>query len=139
MKFSRESRYALVGLRHLASKPYGTIIGPSTLAAEADLPAPFMAKIFHKLARDGILASHRGRVRGYSLARQAEEITISQVLVAIEGADLYSRCIFVSDTCDDSNPCPLHDRWAPVVEATAAVFDATSVAALDFDLEVGPA
>lgn len=131
MKFSRESRYALVGLQHLAAKPYGTVIGPTTLAEEAGLPAPFMAKIFHKLARNGILSSHRGRVRGYALARPAEQITVSEVLEAIEGADLFSRCIFVSDTCDASRPCPLHDLWAPVVDASAAVFARTSVADLE--------
>jgi len=119
MRLSRESRYALIGLYVLGRRLEGSVVGAAELAAEADLPAPFMAKIFQRLTRGGLLLSHRGSQRGYSLARPIEKITVADVLEAIEGPDLFARCMFVSRTCDAGNPCPLHFVWEPIQEGTA--------------------
>ena len=134
MKLSRESRYAIVGLSVLAGKPAGTVVGVAPLAEAAALPAPFLAKIFHKLTHHGILTSFRGRQRGYALARPAGDITISEVLEAVDGHDLFRRCIFVSETCDEHNPCPLHDTWAPIMASTIDAMAQTTLA--DLAIEV---
>lgn len=127
MKLSRESRYALVGLSVLASKPPGTVVQLALLAEEAELPAPFLAKIFQRLTRHGILSSFRGRQRGYALARPPGEITVREILEAVDGQDLFERCIFVTETCDACNPCPLHDTWTPLI---ASILDEMSKATL---------
>ncbi len=122
MKLSRECRYALIGLTTLASKPPGTLIGAAALSEEAGLPAPFMAKILQQLAKRGILASHRGTLRGYTLARPASEITVREVLEAIDGDDLFERCVFFSESCDANSPCALHHLWTPVRQQTINMF-----------------
>lgn len=119
MRLSRESRYALIGMIALGSKPEGTVVGANELAQEADLPAPFMAKILQRLTRRGLLVSHRGRVRGYEIARRLDAITVSEVLEAIDGEDALSRCLFVSESCDASKPCPLHEVWQPMADVVA--------------------
>lgn len=134
MRFSRESRYALIGLTALASKPPGTVISAGELAQEAELPAPFMAKIFHRLTRHGILMSHRGRQRGYGLSRPAEEISIREVLEAIDGADLFSACVFFGETCNPDNPCPLHHIWSPVKDRALVKLSEMSIAEFDFQV-----
>lgn len=119
MRLSRESRYALIGMIALGNKPEGTVVGAAELAQEADLPAPFMAKILQRLTRRGLLVSHRGRVRGYEIARPLDAITVSEVLEAIDGEEALSRCLFVSESCDASNPCPLHEVWQPMADVVA--------------------
>ena len=114
MKLSRESRYAVIGLSVLAARPPGTVLEVSQVAEEAGLPAPFLAKIFGKLTRYGVLASHRGKTRGYSLAKPASELNIRQVLEAVDGPDLFDRCVFWTETCSDENPCPLHSSWKDI-------------------------
>jgi len=111
MKLSRESRYAVIGLSVLVVKPPGTVLEVSQVAEEAGLPAPFLAKIFGKMTRYGVLTSHRGKTRGYSLAKPPSELTVRQVLEAVDGPDLFERCIFWTETCNDENPCPLHNSW----------------------------
>ncbi len=114
MKLGRESAYAIEGLIALAIKPLGSVMLLRDIAQARRVPRSFLAKIFQKLARAGIVDSSRGRVRGYSLARRPKEIRVKEIVLAVEGADFFDRCIFWSDRCSDSNPCPLHDRWARV-------------------------
>jgi len=111
MKLSKETRYGLGGLIVLANKPPGTVMLLNEIAEAEDLPRFFLAKTFQKLTQHGVLRSYRGAVRGYALAHPPKEIRLRQILEAIEGPDLLGRCIFWSEHCSDSKPCPLHHRW----------------------------
>ena len=114
MKLGRESAYGIGGLLALASNPPGTAVLLTDIAATGGIPQSFLAKIFQKLARHGIVRSFRGAVRGYALSRSPKEIKLKEILLAIEGPDLFERCIFWSDRCADSNPCPLHEQWKQI-------------------------
>ncbi len=114
MKIGRESAYAIEGLLVLAKKPSGTAMLLRDIAASRGVPQSFLAKIFQKLTRSGIVSSSRGAIRGYALARRPKEIKVKDIFVAIEGPDLFDRCFFWSDRCADSNPCPMHFRWKQV-------------------------
>lgn len=114
MKLGRESAYGIGGLLALALKPPGTAVLLTDIAATGGIPQSFLAKIFQKLARHGIVRSLRGAVRGYALPRSPKEIKLKEILLAIEGPDLFERCIFWSDRCADSNPCPLHEQWKQI-------------------------
>jgi Rrf2 family protein len=117
MKLGKESRYAVEGLVVLAQQPFGTTMQLREIAAAAGVPANFLAKIFQKLGRANILASSRGAVRGYALARRANTISVKDVFVAVEGGDVFDRCIFWSDRCADLSPCPMHNEWKKVRQA----------------------
>jgi len=114
MKLGRESAYAIEGLLVLAKKPLGTAMLLRDIAASRGVPKSFLAKIFQKLTRSGIVSSSRGAIRGYALARRPKEIKVKEIFVAIEGPDLFDRCFFWSDRCADSNPFPMHFRWKQV-------------------------
>lgn len=116
MKLGRESEYAIDGLLVLAKKPLGTVMLLRDVAEAAGVPQNFLAKIFQKLARSGIVTSSRGAVRGYALSRRPRAIKVREIFLAVEGSDLFDRCIFWSYRCSDSNPCPLHFRWKKVRE-----------------------
>lgn len=114
MKLGRESAYAIEGLLDLATKPPGRATLLRDIAASRGVPRSFLAKIFQKLVRSGIVLSSRGAVRGYALARRPKEIKVKDILLAIEGPDLLDRCLFWGDRCADSDPCPMHFRWKRV-------------------------
>lgn len=111
MRIGRESAYAIEGLLALAAEPRGRVMLLRDIADARDVPRSFLAKIFQKLARCGIVVSFRGAVRGYALARGKREINVKEILIAIEGPDLFNHCILWSDRCDEANPCALHSRW----------------------------
>ena len=114
MKLGRQSAYAFDGLLVLATKPFGLVMLLRDIAEAGNVPENFLAKIFQKLTRSGVLVSSRGAVRGYALARKPREIKVKEILLATEGLDLFDRCIFWSDRCADADPCPLHFRWKKV-------------------------
>lgn len=109
MKLSRESRYALAAMSYFAALGAGELRQSRQVATAIGAPPPFLAKILGKLARASVLAAVRGG--GYALARPASEISVSEVLLAVEGTDLFERCIFWSDECSEANPCVLHPTW----------------------------
>jgi Rrf2 family transcriptional regulator, iron-sulfur cluster assembly transcription factor len=116
LKLGRESEYAIDGLLVLAKKPLGTVMLLRDVAEAAGVSQNFLAKIFQKLGRSGIVTSSRGAVRGYALSRRPRAIKVREIFLAVEGSDLFDRCIFWSDRCADSNPCPMHFRWKKVRE-----------------------
>ncbi|MDP2605968.1 MAG: Rrf2 family transcriptional regulator [Deltaproteobacteria bacterium] len=131
MKLGREIAYGIVGLLALAAKPSGTAMLLRDIAGAGRVPQSFLAKIFQKLARHGIVRSLRGAVRGYALSRSPKEIKLKEILLAIEGPDLFERCIFWSDRCADSNPCPLHEQWKEIKEkAIGKLVEKTTLADL---------
>jgi Rrf2 family protein len=119
MKLGKESRYAIEGLVVLAKKPFGTTMQLRDIAAAAGVPSNFLAKIFQKLSKANILTSSRGAVRGYALARRPNAINVKDVFVAVEGGDVFDRCIFWSDHCADLSPCLMHAEWKQVRQAIA--------------------
>ena len=137
MKLSRESRYAVQGLSYLAHQPTGTVVDVAKVAQETDLPAAFLAKIFRKLTLYGVLTSHSGR--GYELTRIATKISAAQILEAIEGPDLFERCVFWTDTCSDDHPCPFHPAWKDIRPQITDAMHATTLSDLASEPMVHPA
>lgn len=110
MQLTRESEYALLGMAFLAARPPGKLVPLAEVAAAQRLPPSFLAKIFQKLARHGLLTVERGRGSGYALARPAGAIAVGEILEAVEGQGVMQRCLLWQGHCADANPCPLHFR-----------------------------
>jgi len=130
MKLSKESRYAIEGLLVLAKEQPNTIMQLKDIARTAGVPANFLAKIFQKLNQANIVASSRGAVRGYALARQPGAIKVKNIFFAVEGDDIFDRCLFWSDRCVDLTPCPMHFEWKRVRKSIAALMQRTTLADL---------
>jgi Rrf2 family protein len=130
MHLSRESEYGLKAMIHLAQQPPATVLTLHQIAEAEELPSGFLAKTFQKLVRHGLVESFRGRQRGYRLAREASQISLRELLEAIEGPDLFQRCVFWGRRCGETSPCVLHGGWREVKPQLMAFFDATSLAAL---------
>jgi Rrf2 family protein len=130
MHLTKESEYALVSLAYLAARPPGTVVSLTDIARANNLPRSFLAKTLRKLVVHGLVTSHRGRQRGYRLAREPERITVRDILEGIEGSDLFARCVFWGNGCSDRQPCALHPLWASLRPQVAARLEETTLAAV---------
>ncbi len=112
MIFSPTSQYALRALIYLAThEQSGPVLG-RTIAESESIPKQFLSKILHNLRNKGLIRSTMGPGGGYQLARPASEITVLQVVVAVEGPlNLEEVCVLGLDKCDDKEHCALHDQW----------------------------
>ena len=113
MNLTRESEYALKGLAVLAMRPVGDVVPLAEIAEVQQLPGTFLAKIFQKLARHGLLEADRGRGSGYMLRGAPSGIRIRDVLEAVEGPMALKRCLLWTGHCSETEPCPLHHRLEP--------------------------
>ncbi len=90
------------------------LIRAQEIAEAENLPAPFLAKLLQQLARAGVLVSVKGPKGGFGLARPPEEISLMDVVSAVDGEDGFKRCAVGLSECSDDMPCPLHDTWKPL-------------------------
>ncbi|HJP13403.1 MAG TPA: Rrf2 family transcriptional regulator, partial [Nitrospinota bacterium] len=92
MIYSRPCEYALRALTYITVNSDSELIRTQEIAEAEGLPAPFLAKLLQQLARSGILVSVKGPKGGFGLARPPKEISLLEVVTAIDGEDGFMRC-----------------------------------------------
>ncbi len=121
MKLTRGGEYGIRGVLYLAGQDDGKISMLSAIAKAQDVPPRFLAKIFQALAKAGVVKSHRGAKGGFSLARSASEITIKDVIEAIEGPIYLNVCLMGDGECSRDKICPMHEVWEEAQEKMMGV------------------
>lgn len=130
---SKTAEYALRALLHLAREDSDQPLRSSQIAEALGVPANYLSKILHSLARDGILVSERGPRGGFRLARPAEEFSLAEVLGPFDAHTTRRSCLLGRPECSDEAACPVHERWKDVSEPVARFFQDTTLG----DLLVG--
>lgn len=110
IRITKQTDYGIVLLTHLAAMPDRQVNAPE-LAGETHLPLPMVSKILKLLVREGLLISHRGVKGGYSLSRPAEEISMAEVVSALEGPIAITECVDDDSGCTHAPICPVRGRW----------------------------
>lgn len=114
MELTRKGDYAIRGIIYLASQPPDRISLLSEIAAAVDVPQTFLAKIFQQFSKTGIVKSYRGTGGGFMLARLPEQITLLQVVEAVEGPITPNRCLMAPGECERDSFCTVHPVWGHV-------------------------
>jgi Rrf2 family transcriptional regulator, iron-sulfur cluster assembly transcription factor len=128
MIFSSATEYAIRGVSELAARASDKTIMLDDLVKGTDLPRDFLAKIFQKLVRAGVLRSAKGRGGGFALARPAHETTLLQIIEAVEGVQLMDRCVVGLEKCTDAMPCSQHDLYKPIRQRLKDYLNTTTLA-----------
>lgn len=114
---TKQADYGIVLLTRMAREPVG-FVNASELAAEAQLPLPTVSKILKLLGRAELLESHRGVKGGYCLAREAEAISVADIITALDGPIGITECI--DDTpgeCSQEPFCGVRANWQRINHA----------------------
>lgn len=120
--------YSIVILAKLATIGEG-FHQSRVLAAETRLPAPTVSKILKTLSRSGLLESRRGAHGGYALARPANDITLVDVIEAIEGPVAVTECSLPEAViCGESTHCQLHGHWPRINRAVRNALSSVTLA-----------
>lgn len=111
IRLTRQTDYGIVLMTHLALDPSRVYNAPE-LAVDTHFPLPTVSKILKMLARDGLLASQRGVKGGYALARDPSEISVAQIISALEGPIALTECVEDDpDGCSYQASCRLRGNW----------------------------
>jgi Rrf2 family iron-sulfur cluster assembly transcriptional regulator len=123
MELTRKGDYAIRGIVYLAGRPLDKVCLLSDIAAAVDVPPTFLAKIFQQFSKIGLVKSFRGTGGGFLLGRPPENITLLEVVEAVEGPIIPNRCVVTPSDCDRSTFCTVHPVWQRVQEEVRTVLD----------------
>ena len=113
--FNKETEYAIRGLvyiklQNLKERRPGTV----EVAKEIEAPPFFTAKILQRLVRFGFLESLKGKGGGFYFDPDKPDLPLINLIAVTEGNRSFSGCGFGLKHCDENNPCPLHEKYAPI-------------------------
>jgi FeS assembly SUF system regulator len=99
------------------------------------LPLPTVAKLMKNLCRAGLVESQRGAAGGYSLGRPQGDITVADVIQAVEGPIALTACADTSEEeCDMERICPVQGKWNRVNNAVRAALSQVTLAEMVADI-----
>ncbi|MBC7541756.1 MAG: SUF system Fe-S cluster assembly regulator [Candidatus Sericytochromatia bacterium] len=119
IRMSRLADYGSLLMTYMARQPFQAVHTAADLAAATHLPVPTVSKILKLLSKAHIVASHRGAKGGYSLAREAQAISLVSIIVALEGGPFaLTECSTVTDhQCELETECLVRHQWQTINQA----------------------
>jgi Rrf2 family protein len=111
MQITRQADYALRAVIYLSRLAPEERAATSQIASDQRIPPSFLAKIVSQLSVAGLLQTSRGARGGVSLARSPQEITVLEVVEAIDGPILLNECTGCGGVCNFGDTCPMKPVW----------------------------
>jgi Rrf2 family protein len=137
LRLSKKADYALIAMKHLALRNDRGAAASSSSAREIaelyDIPIELMAKVLQRLVRRGLLASQQGTRGGYQLARTPTQISVADVIQAIDGPVTVTACSTEEGTCDQFAKCNVRDPLWRVRERILTALGECTIAELASD------
>ncbi len=131
IRLSKRVDYGLIAVRRLGLLTEGTCRSAREIAEEYSIPPALMAKLLQRLARVGLIASLHGTKGGYQLARPISQITVRDVIEAIEGPVVLLECLDErKGECPQLCTCPVERPLRVVQDRIAEVLGNTMMSEL---------
>jgi FeS assembly SUF system regulator len=127
IRISKLTDYSIVLLSHLASQP-DVLVSTRDLSEATRLPLPTVEKLLKKLTASDLLVSERGVHGGYRLARRPGDVSIADVITALEGPIALTQCSSHADACGLESICPTKAPWRKINEAVLGALRGLSLA-----------
>lgn len=109
--FSKKCEYGIQAILYLAAHNDKGLIAAEEIANNLNIPKEFVSKILQSLTDSGIINSKKGRVGGFTLGKSPDQITLLDIVKAIDGLDVFNSCVLGFPECSPEKPCPLHEKW----------------------------
>lgn len=129
--FNKETEYALrclvyVQIQNLKNHRPGV----DEISRETDSPRFFIAKILHRLVKNGFLNSSKGKGGGFFFENEMPSPRIKELVLALEGTRTISGCVFGLKHCSSETPCPLHEKYVPIRNAIEELITSETIKSL---------
>lgn len=128
MRLSKLTDYAVVMMVHMGQSG-DRVFSSVQISEETGVPAPTVSKLLKELARDGLLMSIRGVNGGYRMERTPDDISIAEVVQALEGPIALTACVDgADDNCNVESLCGMRGNWNKVNTAIRTALEGVSLA-----------
>lgn len=116
--FSKKCEYGLQAVLHLSARAEKEVLSADEIAKALQIPKEFVSKILQELTSSGIVDSKKGKSGGFFLAKATSRIRLIDVVVAIDGFDIFNKCVLGFPSCSADSPCPVHHNWSKLSKET---------------------
>ncbi len=134
--FSKKCEYSIRALVFIASKSkQGLKTGIVEIAKSIDAPEKFIAKILHELTKQKLVQSQKGPSGGFYLDAKSFNNTLADIVIAIDGDQLFTGCGLGLEYCSEKKPCPIHFEFKKVRKDIYDMLQSFKLGALQEQLE----
>src|SRR5581483_6118 len=131
IRLGKLTDYGLVLMSYVAKGDEHSLHTSRGLAKKSNLPLPTVSKLLKVLLQNGFLVSHRGIKGGYSLARDSRDISVAEIIAALEGPIGLTECTTdVSGMCDLEPSCPIKRNQQLISQVVRGALEKLSLADL---------
>jgi Rrf2 family transcriptional regulator, iron-sulfur cluster assembly transcription factor len=128
MELNTKGRYAVMAMADLAKHDPDGSVPLSSIAERQQISLAYLEQIFLKLRRAGLVESVRGRMGGYRLGRAAADISIAEIMLAVEEDLHMTRCgLDAGSPCVGGKRCLTHDLWDALGEQISQFLEGVSL------------
>ncbi|MCO5233342.1 MAG: Rrf2 family transcriptional regulator [Chitinophagales bacterium] len=127
--FSKACEYAIRAIIYIAEQTKSGNRPPlKDIALEIDSPEAFTAKILQQLSKNGLVFSIKGVYGGFEIQPQKlDTIRLVDIVLAIDGDDVYTKCALGLRNCSEEHPCPVHPTFKPIKADIRRMLEETSI------------
>ncbi|MCH9643717.1 MAG: SUF system Fe-S cluster assembly regulator [Gammaproteobacteria bacterium] len=136
LKISKLSDYAVLIMNKLGSSDPNNCYSASALSEQTGIATPTVSKILKQLQEAQLLSSSRGANGGYQLSRRINDITIIDVIEAIEGPPALTECSQGDDICSFDHSCVLKHNWTYINRSIYKFLESVSIADMNQPLQL---
>jgi Rrf2 family protein len=130
LRFTKRADYGLMAIHFIASHGEDGAVSAKRIAEEFKIPQERLAKILQRLSKKRLITSHNGPKGGYVLTRAADEVTVGEVVRALEGPVRIVSCMTVNDDCPQFERCNLRRPVQKIQASISSMLDTMSLAEL---------
>jgi len=134
LRISKMTDYALLLMVELARQ--GEMLSAHVLAERVGVEIPTTSKVLKLLAGAGLLESYRGATGGYRVSREAGDVSVAEVISAIEGPIAMTECSVEQGLCSQEDHCDLRGNWQRISVAVARALQEVSLAEMSAPMRI---
>jgi FeS assembly SUF system regulator len=127
LRISKMTDYAIMVMVELHAAR-GEVLSAQALAERSHLELPTVSKVLKLLVKVGLVDSYRGANGGYRLERKAEDISVAEIIAAIEGPIAMTECSVQEGLCAQEAICSLRGNWQRISIAVANAMEGVTLA-----------
>ncbi len=135
MVLSKACDYAILSMLHISRESSGGYTSIREISDQLNISFHFLTKILQTLTEKGILESHRGPRGGVRLAADPSEVTLLDIILAVDGPGLFTECILGLPGCGVEKPCPMHEHWQKIRKDLERGFAGNNLADISGQIE----
>lgn len=130
LKFTKKTEYALMAVRYMALSENGNCVTAREIANSYNISYELVAKVLQILAKQGIIISYQGVKGGYILAREADKISLAEIIKSVEPGYEITDCLrngFNEDSCASFNCCKIKNPLSEIQKRIDKIFIETKI------------